>query len=342
MHAAYGDETASRKLNVLFGHSGIHTRYSVLPDFDKSRNEHVFFNGTPSKANVGDRIGHFREQAVPLAVAAIDDAYSSAGISRSDSPITHLITVTCTGLSAPGIDADILRALGLPEDIYRLSVNFLGCNAAFHALKVADLICSKDPSANVMIVCVELCTLHFQPKNNHDNLLSNTVFGDGAAALLITGDQKAAALGQAGLTIQGSYGLLLDAGKDLMGWNVTPVTFEMILSAKIPDFIGAHVESILHKAGKNLGITPSQIQHWAIHPGGKKILDTIQRHLALTDMEMIPSYSVLRDFGNMSSPTVLFVLKEILESQPREGDHIFSIGFGPGLSIETALFKYAR
>jgi predicted naringenin-chalcone synthase len=342
MHAAYANETASRKLNVLFSHSGIDSRYSVLPDFDKSREEHVFFNGTPSKANVENRIDEFKKNAVPLAMDAIADAYKSIGLSHHTSKATHLITVTCTGLSAPGIDAEIMERLGLEDDIYRLSVNFLGCNAAFHALKVADMICSKDKEALVLVVCVELCTLHFQPKDNHDNLLSNTIFGDGAAAMLIRADESASAQSQPGLSISGSYGLLLSEGKDLMGWNITPQTFEMILNARIPEFIGQNVESILHKAGKNLNIDPSSITKWAIHPGGKKILDTIQKQLDISSEKMKPSYKVLHDYGNMSSPTVLFVLKELLSENLKEGEKIFSIGFGPGLSIETAVFSYEK
>jgi predicted naringenin-chalcone synthase len=342
MHAAYEDETASRKLNVLFNHSGISSRYSVLPDFDKSRQQHVFFNGTPSTANVENRIDVFKQKAVPLAMAAIDEAYQAIGKNKETFKATHLITVTCTGLSAPGLDADIMEKLDLPDDIYRVSVNFLGCNAAFHAIKLADMICASEPSAKVLVVCVELCTLHFQPKDNHDNLLSNTIFGDGAAALLITSDKAAKARELKGLSLEGSYGLLLKEGKELMGWNITPQTFEMILSAKIPEFIGEHVDSILQKTGKKLNIDISTIHKWAIHPGGKKILDTISKQLQIPSTEMEPSYKVLKEYGNMSSPTVLFVLKELLEQGLAEGEQVFSIGFGPGLSIETAVFSYAK
>jgi predicted naringenin-chalcone synthase len=337
MRAAYSDETASRKLGVLFGHSGIDERYSVIPDFDKTRNDHVFFNGVPSKANVEDRLSVFKERALPLAIEAIHEAYKNINTTVDAHGVTHLITVTCTGMSAPGIDAGIIRELNLPDDIYRTSVNFLGCNAAFHALKIADMICKTDAEAKVLVVCVELCTLHFQPKNNHDNLLSNTIFGDGAAAVVITSD---ASTEQKGFRIKGFYSLLLSKGEDLMGWNITPVNFEMILNARIPEFIGSELGSIISKASARYKIDPADIRNWAIHPGGKKILDTISKQLALTEGELQASYKVLNEYGNMSSPTILFVLNELMQDKERMGEHVFSIGFGPGLSIETALLIY--
>ena len=219
MQAAYGNEVASRKLNVLFNNSGISSRYSVLPDFDKSKTEHIFFNGTPSTATVENRLNVFKEKAIPLALEAIENAFKKIDSNSKEFAVTHLITVSCTGLYAPGLDAVLIEKLNLPKDIFHTSVNFLGCNAAFHALKIGDMITKSEPDAKVLIVCVELCTLHFQPKNNHDNLLSNTIFGDGAAAVLMTADDR----NQKGISIKGFYSLLLDEGKDLMGWNITPV-----------------------------------------------------------------------------------------------------------------------
>jgi predicted naringenin-chalcone synthase len=338
MHAAYSNETASRKLNILFNNSGIEERYSVLPDFDKSRNEHVFFNGIPSKANVENRISVFKERALPLALEAIHESFRKIDTTIEDYGVTHLITVTCTGLSAPGIDAEIIEQLKLPNDIYRTSVNFLGCNAAFHALKIADMICKTSPDAKVLIVCVELCTLHFQPKHNNDNLLSNTIFGDGAAAVLMSSSDVYKE--NQGLTIEGFYSVLLSKGKDLMGWNISPVNFEMILDAGIPDFIGSEIKVIIDKAIKKFSLTHETIDHWAIHPGGKKIVDTIKKQLTLTDESSQPSYKILNEYGNMSSPTILFVLNELMQNNCSKGEHIFSMGFGPGLSIETALFRY--
>jgi len=334
MQAAYGNDVASRKLNVLFNNSGISSRYSVIPDFDKNKNQHIFFNGTPSTANVKNRLDVFKEQAMPLAIKAIEDAFDKINSEINTFGVTHLITVTCTGLSAPGLSAELIEKLKLPIDIFHTSVNFLGCNAAFHALKIADLIIKSDAKAKVLIVCVELCTLHFQPKNDHDNLLSNTIFGDGAAAVIITSDDS----DNKGIFMKGFYSLLLNKGKNLMGWNITPTNFEMILDAQIPQVIGDEINDVLLKGCQKLNIKNDSITKWAIHPGGKKIVDVIKNKLQLSESDTKASYKVLNEFGNMSSPTILFVMDELIK-ESKSGDTIFSIGFGPGLSIETAFFS---
>ncbi|MES2138618.1 MAG: type III polyketide synthase [Bacteroidota bacterium] len=340
MKDAYSDDVVSRKLNVLFKHSGISTRYSTIPDFDKTKLKHVLFNGTPNTSTVENRLTVFKEKAIPLAIEAVTNAFKRINTDLSDFEFTHLITVSCTGLYAPGIDAQLIEELNLPNDIFHISVNFLGCNAAFHALKIANLIIKSDDNAKVLIVCVELCTLHFQPKNNHDNLLSNTIFGDGAAAVILTSDKYQNNTMQNSLVIDGFYSLLLPKGKDLMGWNITPVNFEMILDAKIPDFIGNEINSIVLKASKKFNIEPNTIKKWAIHPGGKKILDTIKKELQLNEEDLKYSYKILDEYGNMSSPTILFVLNELMETKQNKNDSVFSIGFGPGLSIEAALFRF--
>lgn len=342
MQAAYHDDTASRKLKILFHHSGINTRYSVVPDFGNNKSEHKLFSLIQPAPSVEKRLDVFKENAVSLAGKAIHNSLQKLNSTIAEFGITHLITVTCTGIYAPGLDTEIIERLNLPNDIFHTCVNFMGCNAAFHALKLGDMIAKTDENAKVMIVCVELCTLHFQPKNNHDNLLSNTIFGDGAAAVMVVSDAAAKRNHQSGMTINGFYSILLDKGKDLMNWNITPVNFEMVLDARVPEFIGNEVNDIVLKAGKKLSISPSAIDKWAIHPGGKKILDTIQKQLQLSNSDMLYSYKVLADYGNMSSPTILFVLNEIMQDGPRSDETIFSIGFGPGLSIETALFTYVK
>jgi predicted naringenin-chalcone synthase len=342
MRAAYHDDTASRKLNILFHNSGINKRYSVVPDFDGSKPEQSIFALNQAIPDVEKRIKVFKQQAVPLAIKAIENSLNKLNTTLSGFGITHLITVTCTGIYAPGIGAALIEQLNLPDDIFHTSINFMGCNAAFPALKIAEMITRTDEKAKVLIVCVELCTLHFQPKDNNDNLLANTIFGDGAAAVIVVSDKTAKQNSQSGLSINGFYSLLLNKGKNLMGWNVTPVNYEMVLDAGIPEFIGDEVTEIVMKAGRKLNVTPSTIGKWAIHPGGRKILDSIKKRLPLTDSDMQYSYKVLADNGNMSSPTILFVMNEIMQAQHEPGETLFAIGFGPGLSIETATFSYAE
>jgi predicted naringenin-chalcone synthase len=342
MQAAYNDNTASRKLKLLFHNSGITTRYSAVSDFDGSKSESHLFNGNQVPPNVENRLNVFKEKATSLAISAIHNSLEKLNTTIDIFEPTHLITVTCTGLYAPGIDTEIIEQLDLPNDIFHTSINFMGCNAAFPALKIADMIAKTDENAKVLIVCVELCTLHFQPKNNNDNLLSNSIFGDGAAAVIVVSDTKAKQNQQNGFEMNGFYSLLLSKGKKYMAWNIKPVNFEMVLDAIIPDFIGDEVIEILSKAGRKLNLTRATIDKWAIHPGGKKILDTIKKRLQLNDLDLQYSYKVLEEYGNMSSPTILFVLNKILQADHNRNENVFSIGFGPGLSIETAKFTYAE
>ena len=341
MVSAYDDEKVTRKLSLLFNHSGIESRYSSLPDFNNSESTDCFFTGADGEPTVENRLNVYKNEAVTLAVAAIKDAFQKIESTVNAFGITHLITVTCTGIYAPGLDAELISHLNLSNEIFHTGINFMGCNAAFHALKLSDMITKTDENAKVLIVCAELCTLHFKPKNNHDNLLSNTIFGDGAACLIVTSKGYAKFHHHSGLDINGFYSIILDRGKDMMGWNINPVNFEMILDSKVPEFIGDEINDIVSKAGTKLQIKPETIDNWAIHPGGKKILDTIRQQMNMNNDELVHSYKVLNDYGNMSSPTILFVLNEILKAKPKTDETIFSIGFGPGISIETALFTYA-
>ena len=340
MHTAYNDDTTSRKLNILFHHSGINTRYSVIPDFNNAKPVHVLFGANQPSPNVEKRLAVFKEHAVPLAIKAIQNSLKKLNITIAGLNPTHLITVTCTGMYAPGIDTEIIEQLNLPHDIFHTSINFMGCNAAFPALKIAEMIAKTDENAKVLVVCVELCTLHFQPKDNNDNLLANTIFGDGAAAVIVVPDANTEFKHSPAMAIDGFYSVLLNKGKDLMEWNITPHNFEMVLDARVPEFIGNEANELILKAGKKLNISPANIDKWAIHPGGKKILDTIKRQLQLSDSNLQYSYKVLAEYGNMSSPTILFVLNEIMQAEHKQGERILSVGFGPGLSIETAAFTF--
>lgn len=335
MHKEYQDPTASRKLNVLFHQSAINSRYSAVPDFSDT-GERSLFPLSHELPMVAERIDVYKQQALPLAVEAIKNSFTNIGATITEFGITHLITVTCTGIYAPGLDTELIQELDLPPDIFRTSLNFLGCNAAFPALKIADSFVKSHDDARVLIVCVELCTLHFQPKSNSDNLLSNTIFGDGAAAVIMVSESLADEQNLKGFSLTGFYPILLKRGKELMGWNITSVNFEMILAAGVPEFLGEELEQLMVAVAQKLNLTVETIHHWAVHPGGKKILDTVQRGLQLKNNELRHSYEVLHNYGNMSSPTILFVLNEIFKSNPKSGDTVFVLGFGPGISIETA------
>ena len=250
-------------------------------------------------------------------------------------PITHLITVSCTGMSAPGLDLELIELLNLPATTWRTSINFMGCYAAIHALKLADVICKSDAKANVLIVCVELCTLHFQKKYNPDNISSAILFSDGAAAVLVTGNNETE-----GLNIDHFYSSVSFKSKQEMVWELSSTGFLLTLSGYIPELIEEDFNGIVNECLKETSLSKEDITHWCIHPGGKKILEAVHNSLGFTNGQLQPCYDVLNDYGNMSSPTILFVLKRIQQAlDKKQPNNIFGAAFGPGLTIETFILS---
>ncbi|MBK9396873.1 MAG: type III polyketide synthase [Saprospiraceae bacterium] len=260
---------------------------------------------------VQDRMDYYNKSAIGLAKESLMRSLAS---NVSKNRITHLITVSCTGMSAPGIDIELIQALDLNSNIDRTSVNFMGCYAAIHGLKQADYICRADKDAVVAFVCVEICTLHFQNSMDKDHQTANMIFADGAASCLIVGDNVS--LGQSGsLSINGFYSDLAFKGKSDMAWNITSKGFQMVLSSYIPDLIKSDIKKLVDAALDKFNLNQSSINHWAVHPGGKKILEVISSELELDQGELESSYNILKNYGNMSSSTILFVLKDIFENK---------------------------
>lgn len=325
-----------RKMELLYERSGVESRYSVIPDYSSSIEERRFYPATKNLEpfpTLEKRMEWYHCHAARLSIRAIEDCMNDH-IEKSS--ITHLITVSCTGMSAPGLDIHILQEMQLSSNLHRTSVNFMGCYAAIHALKMADAICNGDADAKVMIVCTELCTLHFQKEYDMNNMVSALLFSDGAAAALVTGNN----FSEKGWEISGFYSEVELQGKPDMAWNLSGKGFLMTLSAYIPRLIQSGIETLLQKALDNLCLKKEDITYWAIHPGGKKILQTVQKELSLSDEDLAYSYEVLRKFGNMSSPTILFVLKEIMEGLSKDyKEKIFASAFGPGLTMETVILQ---
>lgn len=330
----------SRKLKFLYGHSGIDTRYSVIPDYGLPSGERKFYAQSEDLEPFPDlenRMKWFAEHATPLSVNTITDCIDGK-ISSQD--ITHLITVTCTGLSAPGLDLEIMEAMNLPANIFRTSVNFMGCYAAVHALKLADAICKNEVNANVIIVCTELCTLHFQKEISADNITSTLLFADGCAATLVQHNDS----NLTGLVLENFYSDVAFKGKKDMSWQLSSKGFLMTLTGYVPDLVKEDFDSLVNKSLNNAGMVKEDINYWCIHPGGKKILEAIQKSTGLCCEKLKYSYDVLRDFGNMSSPTILFVLQkmmqELQQTTVEKKQHIFGAAFGPGLTMETFIATY--
>lgn len=330
MQESFGlDETEKRKLRFLYRQSGISQRYSVIRDYGVSAGEWEFIPRDKQKAfpNVEERMAIFEREALPLSVRAIEQCIE--GYIAKDK-ITHLITVSCTGMSAPGLDLAIMEAMGLSPDMFRTSVNFMGCYAAIHGLKLAKMICDSNPAANVVVVATELCTLHFQKEFNADNASSSLLFADGSSAVLVSNTLKSAR----SLSIDHFYSEVAFRGKNDMSWSLNSQGFLMTLSSYVPHLIEEDIAGLVENALKNK-LTKEEITHWCLHPGGRKIIDTIQNKLELTDENVAYSRKVLAEYGNMSSPTILFVLKEIMDDTKGEAANVLGIAFGPGLTMET-------
>ena len=326
------DERLGRKLRILYEKTFIKHRYSVLPDFGVNSTSPLLFNDSTKEPLVEERLAIYKKEATPLAMTAAKNCLKKTSIQPSE--ITHLITVSCTGMSAPGIEIELKKSLRLSPKTQTHAVNFVGCYAAFPALKMADAFCKADPSARVLIVAVELCTLHFQNKMSDDHLLSNSLFADGAAAALIG---NVATNGK--LIIENFSNLLIDKGKNDMAWDIYAEGFLMKLSSYVPQLVDEGIGTLL----KSAGVEKNSIKHWAIHPGGRKILEACEQELELKSADLQASYSILKNYGNLSAPTILFVLEEILDTKSlKAGESIFSCGFGPGLTLESAVFKVAE
>jgi len=334
-------ELDKKKLHLMYARSAIEQRYSVMPDYSSSREERQFYPQTSNLEpfpNIEYRMQYFNKKALHLCVESIQKCFDS-GINAQQ--VTHLITVTCTGLSAPGLDIEIVHHLKLNASINRTSINFMGCYAAIHALKQADYICKSDATAIVLIVCVELCTIHFQKIDDLDNLSANLLFADGAAATLVVPDTFAEKNSFGGYKIKKFHSQIDINGKSDMAWQLSSTGFLMTLSSYIPQLIEKGFIHLFNQAIENLEIERQDIMHWAIHPGGRKILEVVQKELDLNADALLSSYKILKNYGNMSSPTILFVLQDLMETkkESEKNELTYAVAFGPGLTMESVILE---
>jgi predicted naringenin-chalcone synthase len=332
------DYENGRKLSAIFRSSGIATRHSVLNDYGRDK-DFVFYPNTddfepfPSTAA---RSVVYEKYAPELADKAIKNCLSWHPNFDLKS-ITHLIAVSCTGMYAPGLDIDLVKRLQLRSDVQRTSINFMGCYAAFNAIKAGDAFCKADPEAVVLIVCVELCSIHFQKKSTEDNMLANALFADGAAALLMSASPATGF----NLIPEAFHNSISFSDTPQMAWSIGNTGFEMKLTSYVPEIIRSGIKKLTEEMLAKIKKSLHEVKHFAIHPGGKKILEVIEQELAITKENNGSAYHVLNQYGNMSSPTVLFVLHHILSQLKVDahGERVLSFAFGPGLTMESILFK---
>lgn len=349
---AYSQEFASAQMNSwldgdrqrrlasrVYRNSGIETRHSVLADFRPGAVDPLFkigLDGKPVEPGTRERNERFARDARRMSVEVARRVIERCpGLTAAD--VTHVITTTCTGFANPGPDYYIVREIALRSSTQRYALGFMGCYAALPALRMAWQFCQADASAVVLVVPVELCSLHLRFEDAMDSLLANAIFADGAAAAVVS--TREPSVGQNAYRLGGFASALIPAGEADMAWRIGDKGFEITLSSYVPDLIGANIRSLIEPVLEAGGLQVADVGRWAVHPGGKAILDKVQSELELTPEHIQASREVLRRYGNMSSATSLFVLKELLDQDLAEAavDTVCAIAFGPGLTVETAI-----
>jgi alpha-pyrone synthase len=333
-------ETLRKRIPQVYDRSGINQRYTCLRDYTQLPGEFEFYPKSASlrpAPTTAARNQVYERESVPLALEAAKSCIEKSGIQPSD--VTHLVVVSCTGFFAPGIDIQLVKQLGLPMDTARTVIGFMGCYAAFNGLKTAAAICRSECDALVMVVCVELCTLHFQIEDSLESVIVNALFSDGAAACLVRQTGRDQAAGK--LIYRDSMTALDSDSLDAMSWEIGDTGFNMGLSSKVPELISRALPGYMQKFTQKVGISTDDIEFWAIHPGGRQVLDRAAQTLRLCPSDMADSYTILRDYGNMSSPTIMFILERIMQSSGlRVGQVGMALAFGPGLTIEGCLLEF--
>lgn len=322
-------------LRRIYDHSGIEQRHSVVEDFREGQNRFLFFDPVrgPQTPGTATRNEAYVESAGRLALEVGKSLLGETGRFPPDE-VTHLITVSCTGCSAPGFDYALVRRLGLPASTHRYHVGFMGCFAAFQAMQMASAFCRADPAAVVLIVCVEICTIHLQLDEQPDHLVSGAVFADGAAGALVSARRPTVF---PAYRIEGLASALADEGEQDMVWRLGDFGFEIGLSRYVPAILETHLERALQPLWALID-EPSEGACWAVHPGGRAILDKVEAGLGLAPDRLAASRTVLARYGNMSSATILFVLRELLDS-PAGAEPVVAMAFGPGITIESGLLS---
>lgn len=331
------------RVPAIYRGSSIESRYTCVNDYGREEAENfTFFPQTwtlEPAPTTEDRNEHYRESVIPLAEDVARRALDRTEVGPDE--ITHVIAVSCTGFFAPGLDVELVKRLNLPPTTQRTFIGFMGCYAAFNALRVAHSFCQSRSDARVLVVCAELCTLHFQIEDSLESVVVNSLFSDGAAATVVSARERDDAAGRLAY-VDGQCHLDDDSMED-MTWAIGDTGFTMGLSSRVPDVVGTNLPSYVDELFSAHDLEPEDLDFWAIHPGGRRIVEAAGEALGLSDEDLADSLAVLHEYGNMSSPTILFVLQRILQKRAQgDGappDRGIAMAFGPGLTIEGALFE---
>jgi predicted naringenin-chalcone synthase len=328
----YSCETPAqeRLFKSMYRRAGVETRHSVVlerSDGDLAARQSFYARENPTTR---DRMRKYEEHSGALAVAAARGALRDADVLPER--VTHLVTVSCSGFNAPGFDIALFKQLGLDAEVARTHVGFMGCHGVLNGLRVARAFLAGDPQACVLVCAVEMCSLHHQYGWDSDRIVANALFADGAAAFVgLMGRPSSSSTYQ----VAASGSRLLDDCQDAMTWRIADHGFEMTLSPRVPELISRTIAPYLDRWLAGQGTEIAAVGSWAVHPGGPRILTAFGEATGLDRALLEPSYDVLAEYGNMSSPTVLFILERLRRTQaPRP---CVALAFGPGLAVESVL-----
>jgi predicted naringenin-chalcone synthase len=334
--AEISGDARSNAIAKLYQQTGVQTRHSVL--LNSSTNgepaeQHFYAAATgesPCGPTTGERMRRYEADATELVRTAAQRALDDAGVDANE--ISQLVTVSCSGFTAPGVDVQLIERLPLNPSVGRTHVGFMGCHGALNGLRVARALAESADCGAVLLCCVELCSLHHQYQADAQQVVANALFADGAAAVVLKPNRSSA------WQVIGQRSVILPSSQDAMSWRIGDHGFEMTLSPRVPELVRAHTRSWVNEWLAQHAMQLDDIRSWAIHPGGPRILAACAAALELSDDAMRPSRDILARFGNMSSPTLLFVLQR-LRSAGAELPCV-ALAFGPGLTIEAALFDH--
>lgn len=323
-----------RLIDSASARSGIETRRIVIPDGEINPETKFYSkNGEYISPTTSERMNLYEHWSKILTKEAVNNLLNKTNVSRDK--INRLITISCTGFFAPGLDFHIISSCGLPKNIRRTNIGFMGCAASINGFHSVLEAFNSEEKTTTLLVSVELCSLHLQTEPTRDNILANMIFADGCAAVLFSNNK----LLKPKMKLIQTFTHLFDSSEEFMGWKISNNGFEMMLSSELPKIIAEFAVPALKEIINNYGINLNDIEYWALHPGGRAILDALNNGLNLNDEQMFPSREVLRKYGNTSSVSILYVLKEIISSELESNKYLCAVAFGPGLTMEVAIFK---
>ena len=327
-----------RRLRAIYKRSGVSKRHSVLNELSEGLAGDATGFYLPERGSgergpsTQQRMQRYAAEISPLATRAVSQALQEAGLQARE--LTHLITVSCTGFEAPGFDQSLIHELALPTHIARTHIGYMGCHGALNGLRVARAFGATEAKARVLICAAELCTLHLYYGWDAEKVIANALFADGAAAIV---GRPATAADSDAWSLADNGSMILDDTEDLMSWQIGDHGFEMTLSTQVPDVIEERLRPWLAAWLDKNELSIEAIGSWAIHPGGPRIITSVAAALGLTAEAIAASQQVLAEFGNMSSPTVLFILQRLRMAQAARP--CVALAFGPGLTVEAALLR---